>query len=118
ARAAQALALGSQRVDDDVHDVVRHVHVDFAGQLDEARLEVVFTGLPGQVERIDGDAVAAQAGPGIERHEAVGLGRRQLDDLPDVDVHATSQQRHLIDQRDVHATEDVLEQLDHLGYSR
>ena len=44
-----------------VDDVVRHAGVDVAGQLDEARIEAALLRLPRQVERIDRDAVAAEA---------------------------------------------------------
>ena len=68
-------------------DVARHRRVDLAGKLDEARGELVFARLPGQVERVDRNAVPAEPGPGIERHEAERLGLRRLDHLPDVDAH-------------------------------
>ena len=54
-------------------------------------------------------------GPGLEAHEAVGLGRGGVDHLPDVDPHAVGQDRQLVDQRDVDRAEDVLQQLGHLG---
>ena len=60
---------------DGVHDVIGHGGVDFAGQLDEARGEIEFARLPGKIIRIDGDAVSAKAGAGVEGHEAEGLGR-------------------------------------------
>ena len=50
-------------------------------------------------------------GPGLEAHEAVGLGRGRLDHLPDVDPHAVGQHRQLVDERDVDRAEDVLQQL-------
>ena len=40
---------------------------------------------PGEIERIDRDAVPAEPGPRIERHEAERLGRRGVDDFPDVE---------------------------------
>ena len=54
-------------------------------------------------------------GPGLEAHEAVRLGRGGVDDLPDVDAHAVGEHRHLVDERDVHRAEDVLQQLGQLG---
>ena len=53
-------------------------------------------------------------GPGLKRHEAVGLGRGGVDHLPDVDAHAVAEDRQLVDERDVHRAEDVLEQLGQL----
>ena len=60
---------------------------------------------------------AAEAGAGREGHEAEGLGARRLDDFPDVDVHAVAEHLHLVDHGDVHAAEDVLEQLGELGHA-
>ena len=70
---------------------------------------------PGQVERVDRQAVAAHPGTGLEAHEPVGLGRGRVDDLPDVDSHPLGEDRQLVDERDVDRAEDVLEQLGHLG---
>ena len=44
--------------------VLRHARVDLAGQFDEPRGQLVLAGQPAQVERVDRDAVPAQAGPG------------------------------------------------------
>ncbi len=89
--------------------------VDFAGQLDEAGAEVELLGLPGEIKGIDGDAVAAQAGAGIEGLEAEGLGLGRVDDFVDVDAHAHAELLELVDQRDVDAAVDVFQQLGHLG---
>ena len=94
---------------------VGHLLVDLAGELDELGREVVLAGLPGQVERVDRQAVAAHSGAWLEAHEAVGLGRGRVDDLPDVDAHAVGEHRHLVHERDVDRAEDVLEQLGELG---
>ena len=112
--AVQALAARVERAVELLDAEVRHVLVDLAGQLDELRPEVELARLPAQVERVDGDAVAAEAGAGLELHEAEGLGRGRVDDLPDVDLHAVAEHRQLVHQRDVDAAEDVLEQLGHL----
>ena len=45
---------------------VRHLAVDVAGQFDEPRLDAELLGLPGQIERIDRNAVPAQAGAGVK----------------------------------------------------
>jgi hypothetical protein len=52
---------------------VGHGGVDFAGQLDEAGAEVELLGLPGEIEGIDGDAMAAQTGAGIKAWKPKGL---------------------------------------------
>src|SRR5207237_3877344 len=73
ARAFQRFSLLVQRQHDLVDDVCWHAVVDLAGELDEARPGAVFRGLPGQVEGVEWDAVAAQTGPRIEGHEAERL---------------------------------------------
>ena len=98
--------------------VVRHVLVDLAGELDEAGREVVLARLPREVERVDRDAVAAEAGARIEAHEPERLGVCRVDDLPDVDSHPIAQLGELVDERDVDRAEDVLEQLRQLGRLR
>ncbi len=92
----------------------RHRVVDVSGELDEAVDEVELTRPPGQVVRVDRDAVAADAGPRRELHEPERLGCRGGDDLPDVDAHPLAQQSELVDEGDVHVTEDVLEDLGQL----
>jgi hypothetical protein len=54
--------------------------------------------------------VPAHAGPGVEAHEAVGLGGCRVDDIPDVDTHAVGEHRQLVYEGDVDRAEDVLEQ--------
>ena len=60
-RSVDRLALRIERLADLVDDVVRHAGVDVAGELDEARIEPGLLRLPRQIERIDRDAVAAEA---------------------------------------------------------
>jgi hypothetical protein len=55
-------------------------------------------GLPGEIEGVDGDAVAAEAGAGIEGLEAEGLGLGGVDDFVDVDAHAHAELLELVDQ--------------------
>ena len=50
-----------QRVLDLVNDKMRHLAVDVAGEFDEARFNAGLLGLPGQIERIDRNAVPAEA---------------------------------------------------------
>ena len=94
---------------------VGHRLVDLAGELDELGREVVLARAPGQVERVDRQAMAAHARARLEAHEAERLRRGGVDDLPDVDAHAVREHRHLVDERDVDRAEDVLEELRHLG---
>ncbi len=90
-----------QRLRDDRAAEVRHVVVDLAGELDEARREVVLARLPREVVGVERDAVPAEAGAGLERLEAERLGGGGVDDLPDVDAHPVAELRELVDERDV-----------------
>ena len=74
-------------------DVTWHRSVHLARQLDEAGLEAVLPRLPTEVERINGNTVAAQAGPRIERHEAERLRASGVDHFPHVDVQVAAHQR-------------------------
>ena len=103
-----------ERALDPLDAVVGHLLVDLAGELDELGGHVELARAPGQVERIDGQAVAAHPRTGLEAHEPVGLGRGGVDDLPDVDPHPLGEDRQLVDERDVDRAEDVLQQLGHL----
>lgn len=68
-------------------NVFRHTGVDFASQLNEAGRLSVLAGFPGEVERVNGDAVAAEPGTRVKRHKAKGLGFGRLNDFPDVYAH-------------------------------
>ncbi len=107
-----------QRVLDLVHPVLRHLGVDLASQLDEAGIVVERLELPGEVMRVQWNAMPTHARSRRELHEAVRLGRRGLDHLPHVDPQLVAHDRGLVDQRDVHRPEGVLQQLDHLGRLR
>ena len=104
-----------ERVGDPGDDVGGHRGVDLAGQLDEPGGQPVLAGDPGQVERVDRDAVATQPGAGIEGLEAERLGPGRLDHLPDVDPHAGVDHLQLVDQGDVDGAIGVLEDLAGLG---
>jgi hypothetical protein len=92
-------------------DVLGHLHVDLAGELDELGGATELLGLPGEVEGVDGDAVATPSRAGIEAHEAEGLGGGGVEDLPDVDAHSVEDDLELVDQGDVDGAEDVLQEL-------
>ncbi len=56
----------------------------------------------------------AEAGAGLEAHEPERLRRGGVDHFPDVDAHAVAELREFVHERDVHRTEDVLEELGQL----
>lgn len=92
--------------------------VDLTGQFDEARVDAVFLGLPGQIERVDGDAVTAETWTRLVRREAEGLGCRSANDFVYIDAHLVGDDLHLVDQANVHRAVDVLQQLGHLCCTR
>ena len=73
---------------------------------------------PGQVGRVDREAVAAHPGPGREAHVPEGLGGGGVDGLPHVDTELAGEHGDLIDQGDVDVAEGVLEQLGDLRHPR
>ena len=117
AGALDALAGVVERVGHLADDVPRHAGVDLAGQFDEPRPHAVLGRLPRQVEGVERDAVAAEAGARVERRESERLGLGRLDHFPDVDPHPVEGDLELVDERDVDRPEDVLEQLAGLGHT-
>ena len=90
--------------------------IDVVGEFDEAEcLAELFLDRPRQIRRIDREAVPADAGARGELHEAKWLCRRGIDHLPDVDTEVMGEHGELVDKRDVHMAERVLEQFGHLG---
>ena len=83
----------------------------FAGQFDEAGVHAVLARLPGQVERVDRDAMAAETGARIERHEAERLGLGRLDHLPDIDPHLVVKHFQFVDQSNVDRSIRVFQNL-------
>ena len=104
-----------ERLADQGHDMSRHGEIDVGGRLDEPIDEVELASPPGQVVRVDRDAVSAHTRAGRELHEPERLGGSGPDHLPHVEVHPLAQQRQLVDERDIDVAEDVLEELGHLG---
>src|SRR5262244_404796 len=104
-----------ERTGHEVDDVLGHGAVDLIGKGDELRLIAREPNLPGQIERIDGDAVPADPGTGIEGHEPERLGRGRLDDLPGIDADFPTRESQLVGEGDVDAAEGVLEELGGLG---
>ena len=112
-RLRQAHAPLHHEADDLGRHVQSHVVVDAPARQDHLRVVAHLLGLVGQVVGIDADAVAAdQAGP--ERQE-VPLGAGRLQDLQRVEAHAVEDQGQFVDQRDVHVTLGVLDDLGRLG---
>src|SRR3984957_11536681 len=103
---------------DRVHDVIGHRRVHFAGQLNKTRGEVELARLPRKIIRIDRNAVPPEARTGVERHEPKWLCGGGIDPLPNIYSHAQTEHLQFVDQRNVDATEDVLEQLGHFRGSR
>ncbi len=77
---------------------------------------VVGPGLPREVVGVDGDAVPAHAGAGIEGDETEGLGGRGGDDFPDVDTHLVADDGHFVGEGAVDDSEGVLQDLGHLRF--
>ena len=71
-----------------IHHVIGHVQVDFAGEFNKPRAEIEFLGLPGQIKRIDWDAMASQPRPRVERLESERLCGCGFDNFPNIDTHA------------------------------
>ena len=95
--------------------VVGHLAVDVSRQFNEAGFDAGLLGLPGEVERVDRNAVPAKSGPRVEWLEAEGLGGGGVDHFPDVDPHTVAHHGELVHQADVDHPVSVLEQLHHLG---
>src|SRR6185312_1995740 len=74
ARALQGPAAVVEGEHELLHDVLGHPHVHLARELDEAGGVAVLARLPRQVEGVEGNAVPAPAGAGVEANEAEGLG--------------------------------------------
>ena len=111
-----AAAVVVQRRHELVNDVIWHRVIDAGREFDEVHVEVELAGLPRQVVRIHWDAMAAYQ-TRFEGHEAVWLGRRGIDHFPDIEPHAVTQLRDLVDQRDVDVPENVFQEFGHLGGS-
>ena len=67
-RAFERFRMVVQRVLDFVDDEVGHLPVDISSEFNESSLDAGLLGLPGEIKRIDGNAVAAKARAGIKRH--------------------------------------------------
>ncbi len=59
--------------------------------------------------------MTTQAGSGIEGMKAERLGGSGFDDFPNIQIHAQAEHLKLVDQSDVDAAVNILQQLGHLG---
>jgi hypothetical protein len=91
------------------------VGVDLAGELDEPCLLAMLASQPGEIERVDWDAVPTEAWAGIEGLEPEWLGLGRLDHLPDVDAQLVVENLELVHEGDVDGAIRVLEDLAGLG---
>lgn len=96
------------------HHVLRHGGVHLAGEFDEARVYAKLAGLPREVERVDRNAVSAEAGSGGELHEAKRLRGCRVEHLVYVDAHRVVHHLEFVHQRDVNRAEDILRELHRL----
>src|ERR1700686_3992840 len=93
-----------------------HTAGDLVRELDEAKTvaELPFAP-PREIRGVDWEAVTARPRTRGEPHETEGLGCGRVDRRPDVDAEVAREHRELVDERDVHVAEGVLEQLGELG---
>ena len=90
----------------------------FASSTNRKRVAELPLDAPREVRRVDREAVAADSGTGREAHVPERLGRGRVDRRPDVDAEIAGEHRELVDERDVHVAERVLEELHELGFAR
>ena len=115
-RAVQGFLVAVQNRHGALNDILRHAGVDFAGSFNQAGVVIKLTRLPREVERVERDAVAAEARARIKRLETVRLRLGGLDDLPDVDAHAVADDGHFVCKADVDVAVGVFEQLLHFRH--
>src|SRR5262249_2559973 len=99
------------------NDIVWHGRVDLAGQLDEARGDAVLASDPGEVKRVDRNAVPAQPRPRIEGLEAERLRLGGFDHFPHVDAHGLENHLQLIHKCDVHGAISVFQDFASFRYA-
>src|SRR5262249_21002670 len=109
ARPVKALALAFIQGDSHfARYVVGHCPIDFTRKLYESGRDSVLAGLPGEIERVYGNAVPPEPRPWVERHESKGLGLRGVDHLPDINAHRPIDKLQFVDERNIDGTEDIL----------
>src|SRR3954466_13224790 len=90
-----------------VHDIVRHLRVNFARQFNESRVDLKFTSLPRKVERIDRYAMPAETGARVKRHKPERLCLGSFNYLPYVYSHSLINNFQLVHKRNIHGPEDI-----------
>src|SRR5580700_4061901 len=90
---------------------MRHPCVYLTSELDKASRYFVFPGLPGEIKRIDWNAMAAEAWPRIEWHKAEGLALGGFDDFPHINAHWFEYHFEFVNQRNVNSSKNVFGQL-------
>ena len=112
----ERLGRAVQPLGEPLDHVLGHVVVHVVGQLDETEgLSERTPHTPGQIARVDGQAMTADARAGLEREKAERLRGGRVDRLPHIDVEGIGIDRQLVHQRDVDVPEGVLEKLRQLG---
>ena len=95
--------------------VKAHAVVHVTPAVDDLGVVTEFVGLPGEIVRVDADAVAAdQAGLKLEK---IPLGARRFKHLEGVDADAVKNDAELVDQGDVDVALGVLNDLGGLGHA-
>ena len=91
------------------HHITRHVCVDLGSQLDEPRIVMKGLHLPRKIERVNGNAVAAQARTRRKLHKTERFRSGSVDHLPHIHAEALAHDRQLIDQTNIDHAEGVLQ---------
>src|SRR5947207_11055517 len=92
-----------------------HCCVNLARQFNKARVFTIFTRFPTEVEWIHWDTVTAPSRTRIERHEPKGLRLCRFDNFPDVNSHSGVNEFELVNQCNIDAAENILQQLRSFG---
>src|SRR5207253_3749407 len=92
-----------------------HFRIHVARDFDHSSLELQRAHLPGEVMRIERDAVTAKTGARSKFHEAEWLGGSSIENIPNIDLQALACLREFVDQSDVDHAEGVLVNLHQLG---
>src|SRR4030095_10300393 len=97
--------------------MIWHLRIYLFGKRNEPCLEPVHPRFPGQVMRVERNAVTANSGTRVESHEPEWLGSSGLNDLPGIYSEGVAELRHFVDQPYVDRSEGVLEQFACLGHT-
>src|ERR1051326_6392163 len=97
---------------DPLDDIVRNRRVDLTRELDKPSGKIVFLGFPGEIKRIDRNAVPAQAGAWVKGRVAEGFAAGSIDDFPEIDVHTIGKKLQLVHESNVDASIDIFEKFD------